>query len=94
MTDPITKEGRAKFIEYARIIHSNPRMMPVGIEMLNKALAYEAALTASEAEVERLREALEAMKRHIPEAHGVHPNPEYQIVEDMAAALVQFKEVE
>lgn len=40
--------------------------------------------------VEAARASLEAMKRHIPEAHGVHPNPEYQIVEDMAAALAPF----
>lgn len=44
--------------------------------------------------VKAAREAFESLKRHIPEAHGVHPNPEYQIVEDMAAALVPFKEVE
>lgn len=66
MTDPITKEGRAKFIEYARIIHSNPRMMPVGNEMLNKALAYEAALQAAEARIAKLLESERRLKAMMP----------------------------
>lgn len=34
-----------------------------------------------------LEAALEALKRHIPEAHGVHPNPEYEVVEAARTAL-------
>lgn len=85
MTDPITKECREKFIEYARIIHSNPRMTPVGIEMLNKALAYEAALTAAEARIRELEEAL----RQIAEAHHYMIEPDMRSI--ARAALSQEK---
>ena len=55
---PITREKRNKFIEYTRLIQQNPRLIPSGVEMLNMASSYEAALKEAEAEVERLRGAL------------------------------------
>lgn len=71
MTDPITKEDRAKFIEYARVIHSNPRMTPVGVEMFNKALAYETALQAAEARIAKLEGALDE--------RGLFSNPAFMV---------------
>lgn len=74
MTDipAITKEGREKFLRYAKTLRENPRMMPVGIEMLSKALSYEAALTAVEKERDELREAL--IKYSNPDIYKPHPH--------------------
>ena len=37
--------------------------------------------------VEALKEAIQALERHIPEGHGTHPNPEYEIIQKLRAAL-------
>ena len=46
-----------------------------------------APLSTAEGSKQAFAEALDALRRHIPEAHGIHPNPEYEIVERFAAAL-------
>lgn len=58
-TPPITRKGRDTFLRYVALLERDRKLLPSGTEMLKCALTYEAALTASEARVKELEDALD-----------------------------------
>ena len=50
-------------------------------------LLIERTKTTFSINTEVLKEAIDALERHIPEGHGAHPNPEYEIVENLRKVL-------
>lgn len=72
-------------LETARVIARLNALHAEQIATLQSKLA--AAEQRASRLVESAQEALECLKRHIPDGHGPHPNPEYAIVENLEAAL-------
>lgn len=72
--------------------HSSRDGVVAGVQ-ISKANAR--LIAAAPALYEALKNAERALTRHIPEGHGVHPNPEFEIVlaSRAALALADGKEV-
>lgn len=67
---------------------SKRRGMPLeAAHLMAEAAAALSPALVKEGVVELLIEVEKTLCRHIPEAHGVHPNPEFEIVEKVRAAL-------
>jgi hypothetical protein len=63
-----------------------------------KIISLQSQLSKAEEERDRMQgtltHALEALRRHIPEGHSSHPNPEYEIVCEVESALQTLSQTE
>lgn len=103
---PITKQERERFAKYVATIRTNPRLVPSGAEMLEKAERFANALSSAEKRIEELEAENADLKIsvlafagpavvHYAELHGL-PDGElypqhYDLLEKCGGRMTDFR---